>query len=82
MGGFSAQNVWRMKQIYQAYKDQEKLSTVLRELLWSHNVLMVHYKVDLLFYHRLLRCLVPVKLKISRFRPGYERRNNNQIKQC
>ncbi|TVL98492.1 MAG: hypothetical protein CV087_21215 [Candidatus Brocadia sp. WS118] len=71
-----------MKQIYETYREHEKLSTLLRELLWSHNVLIVHYKVDLLFYHRLLRCLVPVKLKIGRFKPGYERRNNNQIKQC
>lgn len=35
-----------------------------------------------LIYHRLQRCLVTVKLKIGRFKPEYERRNNNQIKQC
>lgn len=32
MRGFSAQNLWRMKQIYETYKDHEKLSTLLREL--------------------------------------------------
>jgi len=30
--GFSAQNLWRMKQFYETYKDSEKLSSLLREL--------------------------------------------------
>ena len=29
------------------------------------------YKVDLLFYHRLLKCLVAVELKIGKFKPEY-----------
>ncbi len=29
------------------------------------------YKVDLLFYHRLYRCLVAVELKIGKFKPEY-----------
>ncbi|MDI6736519.1 MAG: PDDEXK nuclease domain-containing protein [bacterium] len=29
------------------------------------------YKVDLLFYHRMLRCLVAVELKIGKFKPEY-----------
>ena len=29
------------------------------------------YKVDLLFYHRLLRCLVAVELKVGKFKPEY-----------
>ncbi|MDD5687385.1 MAG: PDDEXK nuclease domain-containing protein [Elusimicrobia bacterium] len=40
--GFSSKNLWRMKQIYETYKDNEKLSTLLRELPWSHNVLILH----------------------------------------
>lgn len=36
--GFSAQNLWRMKQFYEAYKDSSKLSTLLREIPWSHNM--------------------------------------------
>lgn len=36
--GFSSQNLWRMKQFYEAYKDNEKLSTLLREIPWSHNM--------------------------------------------
>ena len=29
------------------------------------------YKVDLLFFHRLLKCLVAVELKIGKFKPEY-----------
>ncbi len=36
--GFSPQNLWRMKQFYDAYKDLPKLSTLLREIPWSHNM--------------------------------------------
>jgi len=184
MKGFSAQNLWRMKQLYETYKDNEKLSPLVRELSWTHNIIILHntesieekefylktciserwsrrelerqidsslyerfilsrktdklvsktkeknilvhfkdeyvldflglkdefsekdlrkaivqnlkqfilevgryftfvgeeykvtvgnedYKVDLLFYHRLLRCLVAVELKIGRFKPEY-----------
>jgi predicted nuclease of restriction endonuclease-like (RecB) superfamily len=35
--GFSDKNIWRMKQFYETYKDFSKLSTVLREISWSHN---------------------------------------------
>ncbi len=40
--GFSVQNLWRMKQLYEAYYQNEKLSTLLRELSWSHNILILH----------------------------------------
>src|SRR5690606_4640344 len=36
--GFSDKDLWRMKQFYEAYKDFPKLSTVLREISWSHNL--------------------------------------------
>ncbi len=36
--GFSDKNLWRMKQFYEVYKDSPKLSTLLRELSWSHNL--------------------------------------------
>ncbi len=36
--GFSSQNLWRMKQFYETYKDNEKLSTLSREIPWSHNM--------------------------------------------
>jgi predicted nuclease of restriction endonuclease-like (RecB) superfamily len=36
--GFSAQNLWRMKQFYEAYHANANLSTLLREIPWSHNM--------------------------------------------
>ena len=36
--GFSDKNLWRMKQFYEAYKGLPKLSTLLREISWSHNL--------------------------------------------
>ena len=37
--GFSDKNLWRMKQFYETYKDEdEKLSTLLRQISWSHNL--------------------------------------------
>lgn len=36
--GFSSQNLWRMKQFYECYKDNKKLSTLLREISWSNNL--------------------------------------------
>jgi predicted nuclease of restriction endonuclease-like (RecB) superfamily len=39
--GFSASNLWRMKQFYETYRGQPKLATLLRELSWSHNLAIV-----------------------------------------
>lgn len=36
--GFSDKNIWRMKQFYETYKDFPKLSTLLRDISWSHNL--------------------------------------------
>jgi len=36
--GFSDKNMWRMKQFYETYRDFPKLSTLLREISWSHNL--------------------------------------------
>jgi len=36
--GFSAQNLWRMKQFFETYQGHEKLSTLLRELPWSSHL--------------------------------------------
>lgn len=35
--GFGDKNLWRMKQFYETYRDDEKLSTLWRVLPWSHN---------------------------------------------
>lgn len=40
--GFSKQNLWRMKQFYETYKGApEILSTLSREIAWSHNTLIM-----------------------------------------
>lgn len=39
--GFSAQNIWRMKQFYETYKCNEKLSPLVREITWSNNLLIM-----------------------------------------
>ena len=37
IGGFTASNIWRMRQFYETYKENEKLATLWREIPWSHN---------------------------------------------
>lgn len=39
--GFSAQNLWRMKQFYETYRDNAKLSPLVREISWSNNLLIM-----------------------------------------
>ena len=36
--GFSSQNIWRMRQFFEAYRSEPHLSTLLRELPWSSNL--------------------------------------------
>jgi predicted nuclease of restriction endonuclease-like (RecB) superfamily len=36
--GFSDKNLWRMKQFYESYRGIPKISTLLREISWSHNL--------------------------------------------
>jgi len=38
--GYSDKNLWRMKQFYETYKDFPKLSPLVRELSWTHNLLI------------------------------------------
>ncbi|MCL2788219.1 MAG: DUF1016 N-terminal domain-containing protein [Micrococcales bacterium] len=39
--GFSPQNVWRMKQLFETYQGNERLSALLRETTWSNNLAIV-----------------------------------------
>lgn len=39
--GFSDKNLWRMKQFYEIYYKNEKLSALLRELTWTNNLLIL-----------------------------------------
>jgi predicted nuclease of restriction endonuclease-like (RecB) superfamily len=36
--GFSASNLWRMRQVFETYRDAPKLAALLRELSWSHSL--------------------------------------------
>jgi len=53
--GFSPQNIWRMKQFYETYKDYPKLATLWREISWSHHRLILPCKThnEREFYMRL-----------------------------
>ena len=45
--GFSPQNVWRMKQFYETYAGNKKLSSLLREISWTQNLtIMARAKTD------------------------------------
>jgi len=39
--GFSAQNLWRMRQFYETWCGEKKLSALLRELSWTNNLLIL-----------------------------------------
>ena len=39
--GFSDKNIWRMKQFYETYKSNEKLSPLVREISWTNNLLIM-----------------------------------------
>jgi predicted nuclease of restriction endonuclease-like (RecB) superfamily len=44
--GFSAQNIWRMKQFYETYHKNEKLSPLVREISWTNNLLILSKTAD------------------------------------
>ena len=39
--GFSPQNLWRMKQFYETYSQDEFLSPLVREISWTNNLLVL-----------------------------------------
>ncbi len=39
--GYSAQNLWRMRQFYETYRADPKLAPLVRELSWTHNLLVM-----------------------------------------
>jgi predicted nuclease of restriction endonuclease-like (RecB) superfamily len=58
IGGFSASNLWRMKLFYESYEGKQKLAPMVREIGWSHNlIIMERCKDDLAreFYLRMTR---------------------------
>ncbi|MCE2733095.1 MAG: PDDEXK nuclease domain-containing protein [Flammeovirgaceae bacterium] len=39
--GFSDKNLWRMKQFYESYKNEPKLSPLVREITWTNNLIIL-----------------------------------------
>ena len=39
--GFSQQNLWRMKQFYEVYHGSANLSPLVRDLPWTHNLIIL-----------------------------------------
>lgn len=39
--GYSAANLWRMRNFYLTYKDFEKLAPLVREISWSNNIVIM-----------------------------------------
>lgn len=40
--GVTARNLFRMRQFYEAYRDDEKVSALLRQLPWTHNLIILN----------------------------------------
>lgn len=58
VAGFSASNLWRMKAFFEAYTGLEKLAPLVREIGWSHNLVILERCKDPLereFYIRMTR---------------------------
>jgi len=56
--GFSPLNIWRMRKLFITYGDNEKLSPLVTEIAWSHNLVILNKCKDDLqreFYIRMTR---------------------------
>jgi predicted nuclease of restriction endonuclease-like (RecB) superfamily len=56
--GFSASNLWRMKAFFETYQGGQKIAPLVREIGWSHNVVIIEKCSDPLereFYIRMTR---------------------------
>ena len=58
VSGFSTSNLWRMKRFFEEYQGVEKLAPLVREIGWSHNIVIMERCSDLMereFYIRMTR---------------------------
>ncbi|MCG6133784.1 MAG: PDDEXK nuclease domain-containing protein [Nostoc sp. LLA-1] len=58
ISGFSAANLWRMRLFYESYVNNEKLAPMVREIGWTHNLVIIEKCKDDLereFYIRMTR---------------------------
>jgi predicted nuclease of restriction endonuclease-like (RecB) superfamily len=56
--GFSAANLWRMRSFYETYRQNEKLAPMVREIGWTHNLVIMERCKDNLqreFYLKMTR---------------------------
>jgi predicted nuclease of restriction endonuclease-like (RecB) superfamily len=56
--GFSPQNLWRMRQFHELYRNDPKLSPLVREIAWTHNVIIMMRcacRLEREFYIRMTR---------------------------
>lgn len=56
--GFSASSLWRMRSFYEVYGSNQKLAPLVREIAWSHNIIIMEKCGDDLereFYIRMTR---------------------------
>ena len=96
--GFNRRGLYRMKQFYELYKDEEFVSPLVTQVSWTNHLLIMsgsksaeerhfylslcvkeHYskrelerQMDSAYYERsMLSCLVPIELKIGKFKPEH-----------
>ena len=78
--GFNRRGLYRMRQFYETYKDDEFVSPLVTQISWTNHLLIMSkskskeerdFYIDLLFYNRTLSCLVPIELKIGKFKPEH-----------
>ena len=64
--GFSASNLWRMRNFYVTYSNAENLAPLVREISWSKNIAIMEKCKDQLekeFYIKMTKNTLPEKMK-------------------
>lgn len=78
--GFSDKNLWRMKQFYEAYSNNPKLSPLVRELSWTHNLIIFSrantaeetaFYLNLCIAEKLSKRELERQINSSLFEPGH-----------
>lgn len=69
MKGFSRENLWRMKKLYETYKDYTKLSPLVTELSWSVN-LVILFQTDSIGKMQFYLSALDEKIKLKEENPS------------
>lgn len=67
--GFTRRNLFRMRQFFEAYKGNEKVSALLAQLPWTHHLIILGQAKRP--EERGLNCLCAIELKVGRFEPEH-----------